>query len=101
MSIEQLLGHTTEQLEAMSTEELLVKFASVFDLEKKLIAEGELQVIKDPTPDEEEGDTTEGDAKLITVKTKAPKKSKTPKEKALEQLEKIKNSLMELEKESK
>jgi hypothetical protein len=93
-SIEQLLGHSTDQIEAMSQEELLEKFRSVFDLEAKLIAEGELKVIKDE-PEDEEAEDTEDETRIRTA-AKGPKR-KSAAEKARERMDEMKKALLELE----
>jgi hypothetical protein len=95
-SIEQLLGHSTNDLEAMTTEELLVKFKDVFDLEKKLIDEGALKVIAD-TPDEPSEDEVDPDEPNLFIKKSAKPARKSAAEKAKEKMDAVKAQLLELE----
>lgn len=91
--VEKLLGHTFEQLEALSDDALVAAFPDVFNFEKDLINTAALKVVPDEVEDDEESDV-EYETKIKRVKTGDSKAEKLAKKK--EQMMKDKLELLEL-----
>lgn len=100
-NINKLLGIDIELLKAMTDEELLTTYADCFNLERQLIDEGALKVIKDADePDDDDTEVVDGNMfiepeALIRVKKKE-RATLTPQEKKQAALEKVKQQLLEL-----
>lgn len=110
-SIEKLIGHAAQKhpdlpdLESMTDEQLLAAFPEVFDIERKLIDEGALKVVKDETSEDDELETEEAtlnaEGEVVTTRKKRSKApGLTAAEKQRAKMEKLKAELLAQQKAS-